>query len=374
MTVAARLLECGVARSTDPAEPAAARRRALAILRGHAWATVSFQALEEDFRYWFDADDAFVAYVDTGTAWVAGGGPIAPPSRLSEVATRFAAAARAAGRRCSFFACEQRFVVATGLPSLQIGEQPVWVAPLWREVVGRSASLRYQLRRALGKGVVVRSLTATELADPGAPARQAIVDLGAQWLAARRMAPMGFLVRLEPLTFAEERVVVVAERAGELVGFLSAVPIYARRRLFVEDLVRAPGAPNGTTELLIDAAMQAAVARGDETVTLGLAPLAGAVPRVLRLARAVSRPLYDFRGLRAFKAKLRPHEWEAVYLSAPGSPWLALRDALQAFAGGSLVRFGVRTLARRVRTAALAARPERRVAACPGAEDAATIV
>ena len=82
--------------------------------------------------------------------------------------------------------------------------------------------------------------------------------------------------------------------------------------------------------------------------TLGLAPLAGAVPRPLRLARAVSTPLYDFRGLRAFKAQLSPARWEGVYVVSPGSPWLALRDALRAFAGGSLLRFGVRTLAQRI--------------------------
>ncbi|MBY0275023.1 DUF2156 domain-containing protein [Candidatus Binatia bacterium] len=326
----------------------AARRRALDILRGHGWVSVSFQLLESDFRYWFDGDDAFVAYVDTGSAWVVGGAPVAPEARLREVALRFTAAARASGRRASFFACERRFVKAARMRALRVGEQPVWVTSEWETVLRGNASLRYQLRRAQRKGVTVRVATADELAPADAPVRRAILQLGTQWLAARRMAPMGFLVQLEPLTFAEERTVLVAERDGELVAFLSAVPVYARRRLFVEDLIRGRRAPNGTTELLIDAAMRAAAVRGDDTVTLGLAPLAGAVPRPLRLARAVSTPLYDFRGLRAFKAKLSPSRWEGVYLVAPGSTWLALRDALRAFAGGSLLRFGVRTLAKRI--------------------------
>lgn len=326
----------------------AAHRRALDILRGHGWVSVSFQLLESDFRYWFDGDDAFVAYVDTGSAWVAGGPPVAPAERLREVALRFTEAARAARRRASFFACERRFVEAAHLRALRVGEQPVWVASGWEAVLAGNASLRYQLRRAQRKGVIVRTAGPDELACADAPLRRGILQLGAQWLAGRRMAPMGFLVQLEPLTFAEERVVLVAEHDGELVAFLSAVPVYARRRLFVEDLIRGRRAPNGTTELLVDAAMRAAVARGDETVTLGLAPLAGAVPRPLRFARRVSTPLYDFRGLRAFKAKLSPARWEGVYLVSAGSPWLALRDALRAFAGGSLVRFGVRTLARRL--------------------------
>jgi phosphatidylglycerol lysyltransferase len=345
----ALLWSTSVTRSLHPHhDRPAARRRALEILRGHGWITVSFQLLESEFRYWFDGEDAFVAYVDTGSAWVVGGGPVAPEDRLREVALRFTEAARAAGRRACFFGCERRFVAAAHMRTLRIGEQPVWTASEWDDVLAANASLRYQLRRAQRKGVTVRAATADELSRTDAPVRHGILQLGAQWLAARRMAPMGFLVQLEPLTFAKERVVLVAECQGELVAFLSAVPVYARRRLFIEDLIRGRRAPNGTIELLIDAAMRAAVARGDETVTLGLAPLAGAVSRPLRLARAVSTPLYDFRGLRAFKAKLSPSRWEGVYVVSPGSPWLALRDALRAFAGGSLLRFGVRTLAQRI--------------------------
>jgi lysylphosphatidylglycerol synthetase-like protein (DUF2156 family) len=113
-------------------------------------------------------------------------------------------------------------------------------------------------------------------------------------------------------------------------------------------MLRGRRAPNGTIELLIDAAMRAAAARGDREVTLGLAPLAGPVARWLRLARTISTPLYDFGGLRAFKAKLRPHAWEPVYLCAApsGSILVAIRDSLVAFAGGSLIGFGARTLLR----------------------------
>jgi phosphatidylglycerol lysyltransferase len=327
------------------------RQRALAILRGHAWTTVSFQLLETQFRYWFDGEDAFVAYVDTGSAWVAGGAPVAPADRLAQVAVDFVAAARRAGRRACFFGCEQRFVTEGELPALMIGEQPVWDPHGWDAHVAALPSLRYQLRRARKKHVAVRVVSPAELAS--GPIHDAIHELGRDWLDSRKMAPMGFLVQLEPLGFVEERVVVIAERGDKVVGFLSAVPIYARRRLFVEDLVRAPHAPNGTIELLIDAAMRTAAARGDDAVTLGLAPLSGRVAPLLRLARAISAPLYDFRGLHAFKAKLRPTHWEPVYLCAD-HPWLALRDGLTAFARGSLVKFGLHTLVRRPKLAAAA--------------------
>jgi phosphatidylglycerol lysyltransferase len=112
--------------------------------------------------------------------------------------------------------------------------------------------------------------------------------------------------------------------------------------------LRDPAAPNGTAELLIDAAMCALGAEGSRYVTLGLSPLAGPVVGSLRAARRLSRALYDFAGLHAFKAKLRPHSWDPIYLGHPpgSSSYLALVDALAAFAHGSFLRFGGATLMR----------------------------
>jgi phosphatidylglycerol lysyltransferase len=306
------------------------RARAFELVRRYGRDTVSFQGLESGYRYFFDGDDAVVAFVDTGGAWVAAGGPIAPPARELDVALRFSEAAMSQRRRACFFAAEHEL----GGPALQIGEQPVWTAARWGEVLASSSSLRYQLQRARKKGVVVRALAPGE--------RESVEELGRRWQDVHRMPPMHFVVQLEPFAFEAERVIYVAERAGELVGLASAVPVYARDRLFLEDLIRAPDAPNGTVELLVDAVMRAA----PHELTLGLAPLAGDVARWLRLARWAGGPFYDFEGLRRFKAKLRPHAWEPVYLCAPpgGSRMIALRDSLRAFAGGSLVGFATRTL------------------------------
>jgi phosphatidylglycerol lysyltransferase len=58
--------------------------------------------------------------------------------------------------------------------------------------------------------------------------------------------------------------------------------------------------------------------------------------------------LYDFEGLRAFKAKLRPARWDRMFLSFPREvgPVRAVIDVLAAFARGGLFRFGLRTLMR----------------------------
>jgi phosphatidylglycerol lysyltransferase len=94
--------------------------------------------------------------------------------------------------------------------------------------------------------------------------------------------------------------------------------------------------------------MRAALASKIEVVTLGLAPLAGDVSRWLRAARKISRALYDFDGLRAFKAKLKPRSWDPIFLSYPKgqNTVIAIVDTLTAFSRGGLLRFGVETLLR----------------------------
>jgi phosphatidylglycerol lysyltransferase len=213
--------------------------------------------------------------------------------------------------------------------------------------VKQSSSLREQLRRARAKGVTVRMLAPAELA-PGQPIRVALDGLIARWLASRTIAPMAFLVQVDPFTFPEERRYFVAEREGAVVGFLCVIPIYARPGWFFEDFLRDPNAPNGTVELLVDAGMRAAVDERIGYVTLGLVPLSGEISPWLRAARRWGKSLYDFDGLRAFKAKLKPRAWDPIFLAYPKSAtgFVAMFDTLTAFARGGLLRFGLETLLR----------------------------
>jgi phosphatidylglycerol lysyltransferase len=339
-------VESPVGRATHDAR--IERERAFSLIRRFGWNATSFQALEPGFRYFFDGVDACVAYVDTGAAWVAAGAPIAADQRLEEVATHFARAARAHRRRVVLFGTEQRFVTAATFDALQIGQQPVWNPTAWDSVLRRSRSLREQLRRARAKGVRIRQIAAEEIAQPQLPMRLALERLVERWLQSRHMSPMGFLVGVHLFEFLEERRIFVAETAAGPCAFVALVPVYARNGWLVEDLVRAPEAPNGTSELLVDAAMRVAAADGCEYVTLGLAPLAGDVQPWLRAARTLGRGLYDFSGVHAFKGRLGPSAWSPIYLSSPrgGSSCLAVYDSLVAFSQGSLLRFGISTIAR----------------------------
>lgn len=325
--------------SADP------RARVVGLLRRHGWNATSFQAIEPEFRYWFDdRGDAAVAYVEAGRAWVVAGPPIAALPDLRDVAERFIAHARSRRRRVAFFAVERRFLERTGMRALAIGEQPSWDPREWSAQQAKHRSMREQLRRARAKGVTVSRVPSTEAAGA---LRQELDRLLGRWLGSRRMPPMTFLVALEPFAFPEERRYYVARRDGAIVGLLVAVPVYDREGWFFEDLVRDPAAPNGTNESLVDAAMRDVAASGCRFVTLGLAPLGGeAWP--LRGARRLMRGFYDFEGVRAFKARLRPDAWETIHLAWPEGRTVAgaLYDTLNAFAGGRIGRFAVRAILR----------------------------
>lgn len=323
------------------------RERVLELVRRFGWNATSFQTLEQGYRYFFHRDGC-VAYVDTGAAWVVAGAPIAAEEALVEVLRAFLASARAARRRCCLFATEQRLLDLAGplLSSLRIGEQPVWNPQHWEETLRGRSSLRAQLRRALAKGVRVRELTGAEL-EAGA-AREGIARLTERWLATRNMAPMEFLVRLELFTFTADRRCFVAEQAGRIVGVAGVVPVPARQGWFIEDLLRDPGAPNGTVELLIDQVMRWTQSQGSRWLTLGLAPLAGDVSPLLRAARSSGALLYDFEGVRSYKAKLTPELWLPIFLSYPPGQGAgrSLLDALVAFTRTGFWSFGWRTLTR----------------------------
>lgn len=316
-------------------------------MKRHGADAVSFQALKPGMEWWIDdpppeGSGAAVAYRPAGRSWIAVGTPLAEPRRRGDAVKRFCSAARAEGRRPVFFGVEDDTPFA-GCRTLAIGLQPVLKPSEWERTLARWPRLREQLRRARAKGVGVRQVAPGELAA-GQPMRDAVDRLRAEWLDSRAMEPMSFLVEVEPVYASGEHLYFVAERGGDAVQFLSAVPIYARRGWLMEDMLRGRGAPNGTTELVIAALMRRL--GGDPFwVTPGLTPMSGPMPWWLSVTRIATVALYDFSGLLRFRSRLHPAAWTPVRLAWDrGAAAPVLLDVLRAFAGGRIVRFAWRSL------------------------------
>ncbi|MBC7793918.1 MAG: DUF2156 domain-containing protein [Clostridia bacterium] len=294
--------------------------------------TVATRARAPGMGWWHGG----AGYCDTGSAWVAAGRP---------ACDGFVLAAAAAGRRAVLFGVE---APVAGMKLLHIGEQPYFERTAWRGHKG----LRDQVRRAHRKGAVTRVVRAKEL-EVGTPLRTQVDALTRAWLAARRMEPMKFVVEVDPVRSWDPQLQIAAVHEGDLVGFVSAVRVPRTSTWLVEHLLRSPTAPNGVAEMLLDAVFDEL--EDSENLTLGLAPLCGTAcwQRTFRWA---VRPLYDFDGLFRFKQRLHPSIWRPVWIAYPPkqSPIGAIADCLRAFAGESLMRFGLRTLWRRPGAAAFA--------------------
>ena len=320
--------------------------RVLRLLKRYGREATSFQVLEPGLSYWFDGDEACVAYVQVRGAWVTAGEPVCAEQRIPLTVERFHEEATRNGARVRFFHVSEAFCLRSELAASHVGEEPVWDPAEWEAALSGSRSLREQLRRARAKGVSVRVVEPEAMGDPAHPVRRACEALVGRWLRARGMHEMRFMVLVHPFSFARERRYVIAEREGQLVGFAAAVPIYQRSGWFIEDLLRDPAAPNGTVELLVDAMMREFHAEGCRFATLGLAPLAGDVGPLLAFTRDYTTRLYNFPGVRAFKEKLKPRDWVPVYLAFPQGErgMRAMGDVLAAFAPSGVLRFALHTL------------------------------
>lgn len=320
-----------------------ARGAALRWAKTHGRTAASFHALDRGLSHWFHRDGC-VGYVDTGGAWVAAGGPLSARHHEPAVMEAFRAEGRRRGKRVYFFALESP-VAPSGYRVVHLGEQPVWDPQRWPKDL--SKRLRGQIRRAKANSIVaVRCVQTQELADERSAVREQLDRLVANWLASRRIAPMGFLVSVDLHHLRAERRFFVAENEAGLVAALVAVPIYERRGWFLDSMLRADDAPNGAVELLFDHVMEVLAAEGSRYVTFGLCPLSGVDSSLLQAIRRHTGRLYNYDGLRKFKSKLGPGAWHPVYIASPPETpeALAIWDCLAAFLPGGYARFLGRTL------------------------------
>ena len=327
----------------------------------HGWNATAYQILNPGIAHWFAAgDDAVIGYVRRSGVRVVAGAPVCALERLGDVVAEFAAHAKRAGDRVCYFGAGERLERALrragACGTVGLGAQPSWDPRRWSAIMAHRVSLRAQLRRARNKGVVITRWSAERAEN-----NRELAALLDQWLRTLGLPPLHFLIETDTIALTRDRRIFVAERAGAVVAYLVASPVPARRGWLIEQIVRGREAPNGSSELLVDAAMRALASEGAEYVTLGLAPLSShaqyadpGVPAwlqlVLRWVRAHGRRFYDFDGLDRFKSKFAPEHWEEIIAiddRAPFSP-RALWAITAAFGGGSPVGLVARTVARAV--------------------------
>lgn len=342
------------------------RWKARELIFRYGWNPTAYQILNSDIAHWFTSDgEAVVGYVKRFKVRVVAGAPICDETRLADVAALFEQDAAEHGERVCWFAATPRLqhAFAKTLPHawLAVGAQPVWNPASWGGILSNNSSLRGQLNRARNKGVSVSEWTAAKAAEDAG--LQQCLD---EWIAHHPMPTLHFLTEPVTLDRLGDRRVWVAENRGVPVGFVIATPVPSRGGWLLEQIVRGRHAPNGTGELIVDAAMTGLAEAGAEYVTLGMVPLTprtgnAATPTYFWLrtalvwARVHGRRFYNFEGLEAFKSKFKPEAWEPLFAlsNEPRTSFRTLMAIAAAFSDGPLVWVGLRALAGAVRQEAI---------------------
>lgn len=299
--------------------------KARQLVLAHGWNSTSFQIVNPGIKRWFSEDgDAVVGYVSARRMRIVVGAPVCEKERLAAVSKAFEQDAEQDGYTACYFGAEARLegaVASDGRHSeFLIGAQPVWHPRDWDQIVATHRTLRSQVNRARNKGVTVEEWTVEQAAN-----NAQLEELLAVWLESKGLPPLHFMVETDTLARLEHRRIFVAKADEEIVGFVILSPVPNRNGWLFEQFPHRPGAANGTVELMIDTAMRTLAADGAEYVTLGISPLStrAALPEespplwlrmMLVWFRKHGRRFYNFDGLDAFKAKLRPTEWEPVYV------------------------------------------------------------
>jgi phosphatidylglycerol lysyltransferase len=303
----------------------ARRPSARELVMTHGWNTTAYQILNPGLQYWFAPEmPAVVAYSRRQNVLLVAGAPVCAVEALPPIVADFERFADEQGCRVCYVCAADRLhdLISDSREhsTIVIGAQPVWNPQTWAALVASRRSLRAQLARARNKGITIEAMSSAEGRDN--PELDQVLD---EWLHARGLPPLHFLV--EPRTLrgvVADRVLLVARCAGSVVAFLVASPVAARNGYLIEQVARSPRAPNGVSELLIDAAMRRFAAAGKSYATLGLVALSSQASNastinpwwlriVMTLARAHATRFYNFRGLERFRTKMSPSHWETIY-------------------------------------------------------------
>ncbi len=295
-------------------------------------------ALLGDKSFLFSDDRrAFIMYAVAGRSCVAMGDPVGPPECHAELVWRFSELCDQSDSWPVFYeasAASLPLYLDLGLSPLKFGDEArVELAEFSLEGSAHKQQ-RYVVRRIERDGGRFEVLPATAVAA----LLPRLEDISNDWLAEKRTREKAFsLGRFDPEYLVQFPLAVV--RQGDEVVAFANLWCSGESEEVSPDLMRYHReAPQNVMEYLFLQVMLWAQREGYRWCNLGMAPLSGLESHSLaplwhRLGAFAFRygeQLYNFQGVRQFKAKFDP-VWRAKYLVSPGG--IALPRILTNVAG-----------------------------------------
>jgi phosphatidylglycerol lysyltransferase len=308
--------------------------RASRIVRNQERANANLALLGDKNFVFSSSGESFMMYAKRGRTWVSLFDPVGPRHEWRELIGRFVDMVHSFGGRAAFYQITPESLplyLDAGLTVLKVGEE-AHVDLISFDLSGSArADLRYAVSRGRRDGLQLKLLP-QGAAQPWLGELAYISDA---WLAERNIREKGFSVaRFEPAFILEHQVALLYHVARP-VAFATVMTTADGRQAALGLMRHLADAPRYAMEFLFVQLMLELKQQGYGTLDLGMSPLSGLDIHPLtspwnRLGHWLERnahPLYNFRGLRAFKAKFSP-SWEPRYLAASGTlgPYVALAD------------------------------------------------
>jgi phosphatidylglycerol lysyltransferase len=331
--------------------PAAARlapasndaiERAVAIVEKHGVADANLVRMRDKSVMFSDRGDAFIMYGKRGRSWIALFDPIGPRHALPDLVWRFVETARAAGCRAVLYQISPALLPScadAGLRAFKLGELAVVNLSHFELKGGKWANLRQTASRAVRDGLEFEVIEPKDIAS--------VVDelaaISESWLDDHNAKEKGFSLGAFDPDYVSSQPVGVLKKDGRIVAFANILVTETREEGSVDLMRFSPDAPKGAMDFLFVQILDYLRNAGFQRFNLGMAPLSGmskreSAPVWDRVGGTVfehGERFYNFKGLRAFKAKFHP-DWQPRYLAVSGgvSPMIALMDATFLIGGG----------------------------------------
>ncbi|MBY0495804.1 MAG: bifunctional lysylphosphatidylglycerol flippase/synthetase MprF [Cyanobacteria bacterium] len=289
-----------------------------------------------------EAKTAFLMYAVQGRSWVVLGDPVGPPDTHADLIRVFLERCDDGGGVPVFYevgGSRLHLYADFGLRFVKIGEAAR--VDLAHFTLEHRAGYRHRqaLRRLEKAGAIFRVLSREEVVER-LPELRAVSE---DWLAERSAAEKGFSLGFFDGAYLARFPAAIIERDGEILAFANLWAGAGRGELSLDLMRHRRAAPSGVMESLVVHVMQWGQQHGYRSFVLGMAPLSGfeASPvaslwnRLGAFIFEYGEAIYNFQGLRAFKAKFHP-EWEPHYLAYPGGLRLPriMADVSALVAGG----------------------------------------
>ena len=271
--------------------------------------------------------DGAVCYLEAPKAAVAWSDPLCAEEELPEAVASFDRAMRAERRGVCLVAVTEataRAAMDVGFSVLKVGEEPWFDLSAWRRPRGDPGKkLRWLVNHARRAGVDVAEYGPEPVRDGTLIAE--VTSVVERWRGGLGRPESNSFMRTAPLALPALKRLFVARRHGVAEAVLACAFLPASGAWYFEDLVRAPEAVNGATEVVVVEALERLRASGAPAATFALAPMRGIRsqldPRARWLGWALAAAIrgldrrYGFHAIARYEARFAPSEWRSRYIA-----------------------------------------------------------